>query len=110
MLDQYQLTPSDVNQLLSKDNVLLLDVRTKEEYDYANLSHLSSHLHIPIDNIQAKMSDIPQNKKIVVYCHHGVRSLHVQYFLIENGYKEIYNLVGGIDAWSNEIDSNVPKY
>jgi rhodanese-related sulfurtransferase len=110
MLDQSQLTPSDVNQLKDDENILFLDVRTPEENEYANLSHLGEHIHIPIDNIQEKLSEIPQNRKIVVYCHHGVRSLHVQHFLFQNEFKDIFNLSGGIDAWSNEIDPNIPKY
>lgn len=110
MLDQYQLTPSDVNSLKNQEDILLLDVRTPEEFEYANLSHLGNHLHIPIDYIQEKLSDIPQNQKIVVYCHHGVRSLHVQHFLLQNNFKNVFNLTGGIDAWSNEIDPSIPKY
>ena len=47
---------------------------------------------------------------VVTYCHHGVRSLTAAGILERNGYEQVYSLAGGIDAWSREIDANVPRY
>uniref|UniRef100_UPI00359FA028 rhodanese-like domain-containing protein n=1 Tax=Neisseria dentiae TaxID=194197 RepID=UPI00359FA028 len=52
----------------------------------------------------------PDEGPIVVYCHHGVRSLHTAMYLADAGFDELYNLQGGIDAWSLQVDPAVPRY
>ena len=59
-----------------------------------------------IDNLDL----IPYNKKIIVICHHGVRSANVVAFLMQNGFKYVYNLTGGIDKYAIEIDKTIKRY
>lgn len=86
---------------------ILLDVR--ETYE-RRICSLGEGLHIPTGEIQFKWESLPRDKHLVVYCHHGMRSLFVTRFLQEKGYTRVQSLHGGIDAWSREIDPTVPRY
>ena len=58
------------------------------------------------------LDKIPDDKMIVIYCHHGIRSLNVALYLIDNGFDEsqIYNLKNGIDDWAQNIDKTMIRY
>ena len=64
----------------------------------------------PMGEVPDRLQDVPQTSSIVCMCHHGMRSRSVQKFLIDSDYKEVYNLTGGIDAWSRDIDATLPRY
>ena len=89
--------------------VYLIDVRQPWEHEAAAL--LQSVL-IPLNEISNRLQELrpPEGAMVVTYCHHGVRSLTAAAFLERNGFDQVYSLAGGIDAWSNEIDTNVPRY
>jgi monothiol glutaredoxin len=84
----------------------LLDVRTKEEWDIA---HLEGATLLDDDGIRA-LEDLPKDTAIVLYCHHGIRSMQAAGQLLQKGFKKVYNLEGGIDAWSLQVDQGVPRY
>jgi len=84
----------------------LLDVRTKEEWDIA---HLEGATLLDDDGMNA-LEEIPKDATIVVYCHHGIRSAQAAGQLLQKGYRTVYNLEGGIDAWSLQVDQGVPRY
>lgn len=88
-----------------KGNSFLLDVRTSEEYEIANIGGTL----IPLDQLTEKVSELPKEKKIYCLCHHGMRSMHAAMFLNSHGYQAV-NIEGGIDAWSNVVDPSIPKY
>lgn len=91
------LTASDYQQLLKKSpNLFLLDVRTPGEN--AEMRIKGSHL-IPIDQVQARINEIPRDRPVVVYCATAVRSGQVARYLDSRGYPEVYNLTGGIMGW-----------
>lgn len=84
----------------------LLDVRRDEEVELSSIGGI----HIPLHDLEARYRDLPHEKlPLIVYCHHGVRSLYATQFLKFHGYDAL-SLRGGIDAWSLEIDPNVPRY
>jgi rhodanese-related sulfurtransferase len=84
----------------------LLDVRRDDERELVNLGGV----HIPLDQLQERYTELPHDKlPLIVYCHHGVRSLHATQFLKMHGYDAL-SLRGGIDLWSIEIDPNVARY
>jgi rhodanese-related sulfurtransferase len=56
------------------------------------------------------IEDLPKDATIVMVCHHGIRSMQAASQLVERGYRKVYNLEGGIDAWSVQVDSSVPRY
>ncbi len=83
-----------------------LDVRRDDERELVSLGGE----HIPLDQLEARYKELPHDKlPLIVYCHHGVRSLYATQFLKMHGYDAL-SLRGGIDLWSLEIDPNVPRY
>lgn len=93
--------------LASGAEVVLLDVREEDE---VALCALDGHTHIPMNLVPLRHNELPDDVPIVVYCHHGVRSLNVARYLEHVGFDDLYNLSGGIDAWSLLVDPAVPRY
>jgi rhodanese-related sulfurtransferase len=87
--------------------VVLLDVREPEELEQACVEGV---IHIPMNEIPARLDELDRAKTITVMCHGGVRSMRVAAFLMAQGFDRVFNLRGGIDAWSREVDSTVPRY
>ena len=88
----------------SKSNFILLDVRSDNE---VLVSKINSSIHIPMHEIPNRLDEINKDKLIIVQCKLGQRSAKVCEFLIENNYKNVKNLIGGIKAWSKEIDPSI---
>lgn len=92
---------------------LVLDVRETWELNTARVHPLLvpfDVLHIPMTQLQQRVSELPQGRSIACLCHHGIRSQRVALFLLQNGFERVVNIAGGIDAWSVEADSSVPTY
>lgn len=102
-----QISPSTLKAMLDSEPPLLLDVR--EDWEFAT-AHLPGSLHIPMAKIPQRHAELEKNRPIVVICHHGMRSQQVADFLEKKGATDIGNLVGGLDAWSIEIDPQLPRY
>ncbi len=90
----------------ANEDFILLDVRNPDEYAFCNLSGIL----IPLNELPARFQELDRSKKIVIHCHAGGRSRFATQFLLEQGFTRVFNLKGGITAWSNEIDATVPKY
>jgi rhodanese-related sulfurtransferase len=109
-MSEFAMSPEDLAELLkSKKPPHLLDVRQPEEHQTAALPN--SKL-IPLGQIVARAKEIEswKDEDVVVYCHHGVRSLMAIGGLRAMGFKKLHNLSGGIDSWSVKVDSTVPRY
>ncbi len=105
-----QIHPETVaKKLEAGDPVYLLDVREPWEHEYCRLENC---VLIPLGELMDRVSEVevPPNSTIVVYCHHGVRSLSGAAILEMNGFKDAYSLAGGVEAWSVLIDPKVPRY
>lgn len=90
------------------ENIQLIDVRQPEEYSFARIEGAKL---IPLGEIMRRMSELDENREVVIHCKMGVRSARAVEALIQAGYPgTIKNLRGGITAWSNEVDPRVPKY
>ena len=89
------------------EHFVLIDVREKWEWD---ITHIPGSIHIPLKDIATRNDELDQNRAIAVICHHGGRSAKAVAFLLQHGFSAVYNVDGGIDAWSKEIDSAVPLY
>jgi rhodanese-related sulfurtransferase len=87
--------------------VVLLDVR---EHDELAIAAVEGAVHIPMREVPARLAELDPAKPLVVMCHSGGRSRRVAEFLKGNGFPDVFNLNGGIDAWSTQIDSRVPRY
>lgn len=102
------LQPSQLAERLIQPNPpLILDVREAWEYE---LCALANSVHIPLQQLPARMKQLTPDAEIVCVCHHGVRSLQAGVFLQQNGYSAVMNLVGGIDAWAREIAPGMARY
>lgn len=106
------LHPTEAQQLLqSEPEALLLDVREPWEVALASLPlPAQQQLHVPMASLPARLAEIPRAQPIVCICHHGARSAQVVAFLLGRGYARVYNLAGGIEAWSTQVDPSVPRY
>ena len=96
-------------RLAAGDPMRLLDVRQPDEHALVALP--ASQL-VPLNELPRRLGEIPaeEGTTVVVYCHHGVRSLMAANFLFHNGFGNVVSLAGGIDAWSREIDPAVLRY
>lgn len=102
------MTPAEVKALLERDpSVLLLDIR--ESYELL-FSRLEGAAHIPLSEMDARWREIPPDRPVIVFCHHGIRSVRLIARLQAQGRHNLINLEGGIDAWSREVDPSVPRY
>ena len=91
--------------------LLLLDVREPWEVELASI-RLDGAIaaFIPMGSVPAALGSIDRSRAVVCICHHGARSAQVVAFLERNGFASVYNLAGGIDAWSLAVDPAVPRY
>ena len=90
-----------------KEALTLIDVREPYEYEIARID--GSRL-IPLGELETHVSELPRTGTLVLQCHSGGRSEHAVRILQEAGFENALNLVGGIDAWSVEVDPAVPRY
>ena len=91
----------------SRPKPLLLDVRENWEFETC---HLEGSTQIPMNLIPIRVSELDDDREIVCVCHHGARSAQVAMFLESRSYTKVFNLQGGIDAWSRQVDPKVPTY
>ncbi len=108
-----QLPVSDFAAWLSAQPTppLVLDVREAWELQTASVRAQGFELlAIPMGEVPARLAELPQDTALACLCHHGMRSQHVAQFLLRQGFSDVVNLQGGIDAWSCELDPSVPRY
>jgi sulfur-carrier protein adenylyltransferase/sulfurtransferase len=91
----------------ARERFELIDVREAFEYEIARIDGAKL---IPLGEIAERADELPRERPIVVHCHSGQRSAQAVRLLQQRGFDKVYNLEGGIDAWSDQIDSSVPKY
>ena len=90
---------------------VLLDVREPWEFALAAI-HIEGlrTLLMPMGEIAGRLDEFDPQQPVVCICHHGMRSAQVVAFLERQGFEAAYNLDGGIDAWSDQVDAGVPRY
>ena len=86
---------------------LVLDVREPWEHEVCAIPN--SKL-LPMQEIPARVQELPTDTDIVVVCHHGMRSLQVAQFLMQSGLERVFNLSGGIAAWAEQVDPDMARY
>ena len=102
-----QISASDLAALLKQGQVRLVDVRNEPEH---KMVHIDGDMLASDDLIEEMMTRWPKDTAVVVYCHLGRSSLDAASYLIGHGFTNVKSLRGGIDAWSQEIDSLLPRY
>jgi rhodanese-related sulfurtransferase len=107
-LANIEIAPREVKDLLARDDqVLFVDVREQWEYDTA---HIAASVLIPLREIPGNLARIENAQEVVIFCHHGMRSLDAAAWLRSQGVEGARSMAGGIDRWSVEIDPAVPRY
>jgi rhodanese-related sulfurtransferase len=89
-------------------DMTLLDVR--EDWEIALAPVPTGIVHIPMGEISDRLGELDPAREIVVICRSGGRSLEVARFLERQGFRSVYNLAGGILAWSRDLDPKIPQY
>lgn len=105
-----EIQPHELHQLLeSSEPIDLIDCREPHEFEICRIGQARLH---PTSQIQQWLPGFTcePDRPLVVYCHHGIRSFHVVAALRSSGFPHARSLSGGIDAWSQEIDPEVPLY
>ena len=106
-----EVDPREVRKRLDSGETLhLIDVREPHEFAQAKIEGASL---IPMRSVPGELQDLEARADqgmLIVYCHHGVRSLNVVNWLREQGIEACQSMSGGIDAWSLQIDPSVPRY
>ena len=108
MMDDVEITATELAARLAKgDAVVVLDVREPWEFDIASLPNTTL---VPLQSLPSAINRLDPDAEYVVICHHGSRSDMAANWMRSQGYASVRNLVGGIEAWSLEVDSTVPRY
>ncbi|MGB1187345.1 MAG: rhodanese-like domain-containing protein [Cycloclasticus pugetii] len=104
-----KISATELSSLLEQPNhsLFLLDVREPKEFEYCHLPN--SHL-IPMQSIPNRLDELPKDSPIITICHHGMRSQQVAQFLLQNGFTDVINLTGGVNAWAAQVDNSMPTY
>lgn len=106
-----EISPQDVQRRIDAgERLVLIDVREPEEFA---LTRIEGATLIPMRSIPASLQELEakaDENTLIVFCHHGVRSLNVVSWLRNQGVPACQSMAGGIDAWSAVVDSSVPRY
>lgn len=104
-----KITPEQLQERLQQDGPapVLLDVREDWEFERC---HIDNSVHIPMNQIAGEYDQLDEDTETVVICHHGMRSLQVAQYLEAQGFSNIANLDGGIDAWAKTVDPDMEQY
>ena len=101
------LNPKEFKDYLVDNEVTLVDVREQWEFD---ICQINGAILMPMGEIAMTYVNLNKDSKIALYCHSGIRSMHVADFLLSKGFQSLANLQGGIDAWAQEIDTTLERY
>ncbi len=105
-----QLSPPQLAEWLAdpgRGKPVLLDVREPWEF---RICRIRDSLHIPMAAVPGRHAEMDPEADTVVICHHGARSFQVGVFLENAGFRKVYNLNGGVDGWSKQVEPSMPKY
>ena len=95
------------NKFDNNEDFMLLDVRNIQEVLF---SKINGSIHIPMNEIMKRINELDSNKEIIIQCKSGKRSARVCEYLMTQNFKNVKNLIGGIIAWSDEIDNSIQVY
>jgi rhodanese-related sulfurtransferase len=107
MLD-YEISAAEAAGLLKEGHTRLIDVREPWEFQTA---HIDGTVLMPMGDVPARAhQELDPEERLVVMCHHGVRSMNVTVWLRNQGFEQVHSMRGGIDAWSADVDPSIARY
>ena len=98
---------AELKKLLGRGNAVVVDVRTAQE---VARGLIAGALHIPLHAVPVRRDELPVDGPTIVYCQSGMRSAQACAWLASQGYRNLYNLSGGILAWAKDVDPSLPTY
>ena len=108
-----QVRPSELPAWIKQqaEPVVVLDVREHEELELSSVTPDGFEVvHIPMNDVPARLAELDSSQPLAVLCHRGARSQCVAQFLEQNGFTNVINIAGGIALWTEERDQAVPRY
>jgi rhodanese-related sulfurtransferase len=105
---EYEISPGEAAALLHENKARLIDVR--EPWEFAT-AHVEASVAMPMGDVPARAhQELDPDERLMVLCHHGVRSMNVTVWLRNQGFEQAQSVRGGIDAWAAEVDPSVGRY
>jgi rhodanese-related sulfurtransferase len=105
---EFEISPVEAAALMKDGNARLIDVREPWEFSTARIE---GSVPMPMGDVPARAhQELDPEERLVVLCHHGMRSMNVTVWLRNQGFEQVRSMRGGIDAWSAEVDPAVPRY
>lgn len=101
------ITATELHVYLQNKKPVLLDVREPAEHE---ICQIDNSLLIPMGDITSRIQELDEEDEIICICHHGMRSLQVAMYLESQGFGNMVNLTGGIEAWACEAQPGMPRY
>ena len=105
--DYKEISPRELSVRMKDRKLKLIDCRESDELIICKIKEFT---HIPMQEIPNRMNEYNKEDDLYIFCHSGNRSATVCKYLHQNGFESVYNIVGGILAWSDEVDSSIQKY
>lgn len=112
--EEPEITPNELKSILSSEEgpaFRLIDCREEDEFSLCRIENAEL---IPLsrfaEEASSKLLGGDDSVPVIVYCHHGIRSMNATLYLREKGLEKVWSLAGGIDLWSCQIDPEVPRY
>lgn len=107
MLD-HEISPAEAAELLKNKQARFIDVREPWEFETARIE---GSVLMPMGDVPARAhQELDPDERLVVLCHHGMRSLNVTVWLRNQGFENVQSLRGGIEAWASQVDPSVGRY
>jgi adenylyltransferase/sulfurtransferase len=107
-MENLEIQPKDVKARMERgEKFLMVDVRQQWEFE---LCRIDGAKLVPLNTLSSSLGELAAADDVVVYCHHGKRSMDAVVFLRQQGVEGARSLAGGIERWANEIDPKVPRY
>jgi rhodanese-related sulfurtransferase len=103
------VTPVELGDKLRSNDAKPLVIDVREPYEYA-ICHIDGSVNIPMGEIASRIVELDPSEATIVICHHDFRSMNVAVFLVSQGFDDVANLDGGIEAWAAEVDPTMPRY
>lgn len=91
---------TEAQKMITDENIQVIDVRTPEEYAEG---HIPDAKLVPLQELESRLNELDKDEKYVIVCRSGNRSTEASGILAENGFKNIYNMTGGMNTWTGEI-------
>jgi rhodanese-related sulfurtransferase len=105
---EYEISPVEASALLKGGQARLIDVREPWEFDAARIA---GSLLMPMGEVPSRAhQELDPDERLVILCHHGMRSMNVAVWLRDQGFEQAQSLRGGIEAWAGEVDPAVGRY